>query len=120
MLSMLVVSAQNVIPGILLSPDVRGRWGPPGNRPGKAAKPLSEADNALVHCCGHVVLLAAAPLMHVAVLCCIHNSKLSMHDVGHITMPDADNTLVACTPGYCALNAGDSNVVYTQHGAGHA
>ena len=97
MLSMLVVSAQNLIPGILLSPGVWGRWGPPRNRPSEAAKPLSEADNALVHCCGHVVLLATATLMHVAVLCCIYNSELSMHDVGQMILSFADIPLAACS-----------------------
>ena len=119
MLSMLVESAQNLIPGILRSPDVWGRWGSPGNRPGQAAKPLSEVDNALVHCCGHVVLLATATLMHVAVLCCIHNNEPSMHDVGQIILSVADTPLVACTPSYCALGAGGGIVVYAQHGAGH-
>ena len=97
MLSMLVVSAQNLISGILLSPDVMGRWAPPRNRPSEAAKPLSEADNALVHCCGHVVLLATATLMHVAVLCCIYNSELSMHDVGQMILSFADIPLAACS-----------------------
>ncbi len=42
--------------------------------------------------------------MHVAVLCCIHNSELSMHDVGQIILSLADITLVACASSYCALD----------------
>ncbi len=68
MLGMLVVSIQHLWSGVTLSPNIRGSLYCPRDGPSKAAEPLSEADNALVHCGGHVVLLAAALLMHVAVL----------------------------------------------------
>ncbi len=45
--------------------------------------------------------------MHVAVLCCIHNSELSMHDVGQMILSVADTPLVACTPTVLMMQVAD-------------
>lgn len=42
-----------------------------------------------------------------------------MHDVRQMILSVADTPLVACTPSYCALDAGGKIAVYAQHGTEH-